>query len=66
MEQQEVLKHQLDKLTQEHRELDQMIERMMNERIVNQIAVMRLKKRKLLIKDQIIRVRGQMLPDILA
>lgn len=66
MEQQEVLKHQLDKLTQEHRELDQMIERMMNERIVNQIAVMRLKKRKLLIKDQIIRVRAQMLPDILA
>ncbi len=66
MEQQEVLKRQLDKLTQEHRELDQMIERMMNEHVVNQIAVMRLKKRKLLIKDQIIRVRAQMLPDILA
>ena len=62
----EIVKMQLEKVTEEHRELDHMIDKMMEERIVNQIAVQRLKKRKLLLKDQILRLKSQILPDIIA
>ncbi|MBN9343661.1 MAG: DUF465 domain-containing protein [Holosporales bacterium] len=62
----EIVKMQLEKVTEEHRELDHMIDKMMEERIVNQIAVQRLKKRKLLLKDQILRLKSQLLPDIIA
>ncbi|OJX03230.1 MAG: hypothetical protein BGO76_07875 [Caedibacter sp. 38-128] len=66
MESMEIVKMQLEKVTEEHRELDHMIDKMMEERIVNQIAVQRLKKRKLLLKDQILRLKSQLLPDIIA
>ena len=46
MESIEIVKLQLEKVMEEHRELDYMIEKMMEERVVNQIAVQRLKKRK--------------------
>ena len=62
----ETLKHKLDLLEDEHRELDTMIESMRKETIVNQLAIQRLKKRKLLIRDQIVRIRSQLLPDIIA
>ena len=62
----EIVKMQLEKVTEEHRELDHMIDKMLEERIVNQIAVQRLKKRKLLLKDQILRLKSQLLPDIIA
>jgi hypothetical protein len=39
---------------------------MLREPIVNQIAVQRLKKRKLLLKDQITQIRSKLLPDIIA
>lgn len=63
---QEILKKQLETLRDEHRELDRMIDRMRAEHVVNQLAVQRLKKRKLLIKDQILKVSSQLLPDIIA
>ncbi len=66
MESIDIVKMQLEKVTEEHRELDHLIEKMMEERIVNQIAVQRLKKRKLLLKDQILRLKSQLLPDIIA
>jgi len=66
MESMEIVKMQLEKVTEEHRELDHMIDKMLEERIVNQIAVQRLKKRKLLLKDQILRLKSQLLPDIIA
>jgi hypothetical protein len=66
MEDQEDLKAQLEHLTHEHHELDATIEKMLQEPIVNQIAVQRLKKRKLLLKDLIIQARSKLLPDIIA
>ncbi|MGI4851016.1 MAG: DUF465 domain-containing protein [Janthinobacterium lividum] len=66
MDQQEILHNQLGKLNEEHRELDLLIEKLRNETIVNQIAVQRLKKRKLLLKDQMLRIQSRLLPDIIA
>lgn len=60
------LKHKLALLDEEHRELDTMIENMMRENVVNQLAIQRLKKRKLLIRDQVVKIRSQLLPDIIA
>lgn len=66
MEDQHVLRHQLEKLNQEHREIDEIIARMLEETIVNQIAIQRLKKRKLLLKDQMLQIQSKLLPDIIA
>ncbi len=66
MDDQKNLKVQLDRLLEEHRELNGMIDKMLGEPIVNQIAVQRFKKRKLLLKDQITQVRSRLLPDIIA
>ena len=66
MDQQEILRNQLEKLNEEHRELNLLIEKLRNETIVNQIAVQRLKKRKLLLKDQMLRIQSRLLPDIIA
>ncbi len=66
MDEKEILHNQLEKLNEEHRELDLLIEQMRRETIVNQIAIQRLKKRKLLIKDHMLRIQSQLLPDIIA
>jgi hypothetical protein len=66
MDEKETLNHKLGLLQEEHRDLDAMIENMMREPLVNQLAIQRLKKRKLLIRDQIAKIRSQLLPDIIA
>ena len=66
MDDQEIFRNQLERLNEEHRELDLMIEKMLGESIVNQIAVQRLKKRKLLLKDQMLKLKSRLLPDIIA
>jgi hypothetical protein len=66
MDEQEILRSQLERLNEEHRELDAMIDKMLGENIVNQIAIQRLKKRKLLLKDQILKIKSKLLPDIIA
>lgn len=66
MEAEEVLKHQLDKLRKEHSDLDVVIDHMLEAHIVNQIAVQRLKKQKLLLRDQISQINGKLLPNIIA
>lgn len=66
MDEQDALRRKLELLKEEHRELDAMIETVMRESVVNQIAVQRLKKRKLLVRDQITQIHGKLLPDIIA
>lgn len=66
MEDQEILKSQLNYMIQEHQDLDNMIEVKLSEPLVDQVAVQRLKKRKLLLKDQIAQLRSKLLPDIIA
>ncbi len=60
------LEADLARLKQEHRDLDTAIEAL--EQIItgDQLQVQRLKKRKLALKDQIIRIEDQLTPDISA
>ena len=60
------LEADLARLKQEHRDLDTAIEAL--EQIItgDQLQVQRLKKRKLSLKDQIIRIEDQLTPDISA
>lgn len=60
------LQHQLDKLRQEHRKLDEEISVLSYNATADDIRVHRLKKQKLSIKDQINKVEAQFLPDIIA
>lgn len=60
----EILYQKLALLTQEHRELDKLIETLREQTDYDQFAVTRLKKRKLLLKDMITRVRSQLIPDL--
>ena len=60
------LEAELARLKQEHRDLDSAIEAL--ERMVagDQLQIQRLKKRKLILKDQIMRLEDQLTPDIIA
>ena len=66
MEETESLQNKLAELRTEHRDLDDVIQRLLEDSSYNQIQVQRLKKRKLSIKDQIARLENQILPDIIA
>ena len=59
-------KHRLELLKVEHRDLDEVIARLIEIANYNQIQVQRLKKRKLLLKDQISQLESRLLPDIIA
>ncbi|WP_374374774.1 YdcH family protein [Dongia sp.] len=60
------LRVQLEELRSEHRDLDEAIRAMAEASPFNQIQIQRLKKRKLSLKDQIIRLESKLLPDIIA
>ena len=54
----------LRQLRIEHRDLDDVIHRLQLDMRVDEIQLKRLKKRKLLLKDQIARLESQMIPDL--
>jgi hypothetical protein len=57
----------IEKLRQlriEHRDLDQVISRLQLDIHVDEVQVRRLKKRKLMLKDQITRLESQSIPDL--
>ena len=62
----EVLKARLAALRSEHRELDGEIARITEGGKFDQLLVQRLKKRKLALKDDIVRLENELLPDIIA
>ena len=62
----EALKTTLAALKIEHRELDDVITRLAERAPVDQLELQRLKKRKLLLKDQITKIESELLPDIIA
>ena len=62
----ELLQEKLAQLKSEHRDLDDVIARISEDVPFDQIQVKRLKKRKLLLKDQILQIESQLLPDIIA
>jgi hypothetical protein len=48
----------------EHRDLDDVITRLQLDVYVNEIQLRRLKKRKLMLKDQITRLESEQIPDL--
>src|SRR5690625_5584 len=54
----------LDQLRIEHRDLDEVIAQLADSPLQNQLQIQRLKKRKLVLKDMIIRLEGRLIPDI--
>ena len=65
-ETQNLLMHQLATLESEHRDLDAVIERLGEDLPFDQLKLQRLKKRKLVLKDEMARLRSRILPDIIA
>jgi len=61
----EVMAIELEVLREEHRDLDLAIS-VLVEKAIDQLAVKRLKKKKLLLKDQITRFEDELTPDIIA
>ena len=60
------LKEKLNELINQHSDLEDAIERI-NEKIpFDQVKLQRLKKRKLVLKDEIKKLNSQILPDIIA
>ncbi len=62
----ENIRRQIAELQSAHRDLDDVIARLLESGPVDMLQVQRLKKRKLALKDQIARLESQLLPDIIA
>ena len=56
----------LASLMQEHRDLDAAIDALAQAGSVDQLALSRLKRRKLQLKDEITEIHNELLPDIIA
>ncbi|MBX6369224.1 MAG: DUF465 domain-containing protein [Rhodospirillales bacterium] len=62
----EAVKARLEALRIEHRDLDEVISRLVEKPTYDQLQLQRLKKRKLVLKDLIAKLESQLLPDIIA
>ncbi len=54
----------LGELREEHRDLDQAIDRMSSDPWQDQLRIRRMKKRKLKLKDWISRLESKLIPDL--
>lgn len=66
MSEKDALLIKLEDLRSEHRDLDDVIARLTEQAAYNQLQLQRLKKRKLMLKDQIAKLKSKLLPDIIA
>jgi hypothetical protein len=66
MDEQDFLKDKLAQLGSEHRDMDDVIAQITVNGPFDHLQVQRLKKRKLLLKDQIGHIRSKMVPDVIA
>ncbi len=66
MSENDALLKKLEDLRSEHRDLDDVIARLTEQAAYNQLQLQRLKKRKLMLKDQIAKLKSKLLPDIIA
>ncbi|MFQ5764587.1 MAG: YdcH family protein [Rhodospirillales bacterium] len=66
MDETEALRKKLADLKAKHRQLDDEIAGLSESRPFDQLEIQRLKKRKLALKDEILQVENQLLPDIIA
>jgi hypothetical protein len=54
----------LRELRVSHRDLDYLIDRLHDDPMVDQLRIRRLKKRKLLLKDMIMTLESELIPDL--
>lgn len=62
----EALRERLSLLKQQHRDLDVAIASLEASGTADQLQLRRLKKQKLMLKDEITQIEDQMFPDIIA
>lgn len=62
----EVLRVKLEVLRRQHRDLDDAIAALQQKDSADQLAIRRLKKQKLALKDAIARIEDELTPDIIA
>lgn len=62
----QALRERLEALRLEHRDLDDVIRRLTENDRHDRLQLQRLKKRKLLLKDQISAIENLLIPDIIA
>jgi hypothetical protein len=65
-EEERELRAELERLKQEHRDLDSAIEALLAVSGYDRLQVQRLKKRKLQLRDRITTIEDQLFPDIIA
>lgn len=58
------LRLRLEQLRLEHRDLDDVIERLIHDPHIDQLQLKRLKKRKLFLKDLMKRLESDLIPDL--
>jgi len=58
------MRRRLEELRLEHRDLDEIIDRLATDTAADQLQVRRLKKRKLLLKDIISKLESELIPDL--
>ena len=63
---QQMIINKLRQLESEHRDLDDVIERLADDTPFDQLKLKRLKKRELILKDEMTLLRSRILPDIIA
>ena len=63
---QQTIINKLRQLESEHRDLDVVIERLADDKPFDQLKLQRLKKRKLILKDEMTLLRSRILPNIIA
>lgn len=61
---QQAIRQRLEELRVEHRDLDEIIQRLAEDPLVDQLQLRRIKKRKLSLKDMISRLESKLIPDI--
>ena len=62
----DVLRIKLEVLRQKHRDLDDAIAALQEKGPTQHLTIQRLKKEKLVLKDQIARIEDELTPDIIA
>jgi len=58
--------NQLSNLEQEHRDLDDIIHQLQEQKTINLLQMQRFKKRKLMLKDKIENLKDKIEPNIIA